>query len=40
VLRAIGDVDYRYTERPAIARYMGYALVAVGLAALVTMLVV
>jgi putative membrane protein len=40
VLKAILDADYRYADRPAIARYMGYGLVAVGLAALATMLVV
>ena len=40
VLRTISDVDYRYASRPPIARYMGYALVAVGLAALAMILVV
>jgi len=39
VLRAIARQDYRYAERPAIARGMALALVGVGLAALVTMLV-
>ena len=39
VLRAIARDDYRYAERPAIARWMGATLVAVGAAALVTMLV-
>jgi hypothetical protein len=31
-------VDYRYTARPAIARFMGAALVVIGLAALVVVL--
>jgi putative membrane protein len=39
VLRAIASDDYRYTERPPIARSMGMALVAVGLAALAVILV-
>lgn len=39
MLRAITRDDYRYTERPPIARYMGIALVAVGLAALAVILV-
>lgn len=30
VLAAIVRDDYRYADRPAIARFMGYALVAVG----------
>ncbi|MBM4011721.1 MAG: DUF202 domain-containing protein [Planctomycetes bacterium] len=38
VLRAIARQDYRYAERPAIARGMALALVAVGGAALVTIL--
>jgi putative membrane protein len=38
VLRAIARVDYRYTARPAIARFMGAALVVIGLAALVVVL--
>jgi putative membrane protein len=40
VLKAILDDDYRYADRPAIARFMGYALVAVGLAALAMILIV
>ena len=40
VLRSISDAHYRYAERPAIARYLGYALVAVGLAALAMILVI
>ena len=40
MLRAIARVDYRYTARPAIARFMGYALVAVGLGALAMILIV
>jgi putative membrane protein len=39
MLRAIIRDDYRYTDRPAIARYMGAALVAVGVAALAVILV-
>jgi putative membrane protein len=39
VLAAITSPDYRYAERPAIARFMGTALVVVGLAALVVVLV-
>jgi len=38
VLRAIARVDYRYAARPAIARFMGAALVVVGLVALVVVL--
>jgi hypothetical protein len=38
VLRTIARVDYRYTGRPAIARFMGAALVIIGLAALVVVL--
>ncbi|MFM7035101.1 MAG: YidH family protein [Planctomycetia bacterium] len=34
MLRAFLDDDYRYTDRPPIARYMGAALVVVGLSAL------
>jgi len=34
VLNAVARPDYRYTERPAIARTMGVAIVCVGLAAL------
>jgi putative membrane protein len=37
MLRAIND-DYRYADRPPIARFMGLALVAVGGAALAVML--
>jgi len=39
VLAAITSPDYRYAERPAIARYMGTALVVVGLAALAVILI-
>jgi putative membrane protein len=39
VLVAIASPDYRYADRPAIARYMGTALVVVGLAALAVVLV-
>ena len=39
VLVAIGRDDYRYSDRPPIARYMGVALVIVGVAALAMMLV-
>ena len=38
VLRAIASEDYRYADRPPIARYMAVALVAVGVAALVVIL--
>jgi putative membrane protein len=38
MLKAILDNDYRYADRPAIARFMGYALVAVGSAALIVIL--
>jgi len=38
MLRAIASDHYRYAERPPIARYMGTALVAVGLAALAVIL--
>ena len=38
MLKAILDKDYRYADRPAIARFMGYALVAVGSAALLVIL--
>ena len=40
VLRSILDHDYRYGDRPAIAQWMGYALVAVGAAALASVLLV
>jgi putative membrane protein len=39
VLASISGDDYRYADRPPIARYMGIALVIVGLAALAMMLV-
>jgi len=39
VLHAVARPDYRYAERPAIARTMGAAIVAVGLAALAAILV-
>ncbi|MGB8852414.1 MAG: DUF202 domain-containing protein [Pirellulales bacterium] len=39
VLQAVSQDDYRYADRPPIARYMGMALVIVGLAALALMLV-
>ncbi len=39
VLVAISGDGYRYADRPPIARYMGIALVIVGLAALAMMLV-
>ena len=38
VLATITSPDYRYAERPAIARYMGTALVVIGLAALAVVL--
>jgi len=38
VLAAIADEDYRYRERPAIARTMAVAIVVIGIAALVTIL--
>jgi putative membrane protein len=38
VLTAIKRDDYRYSDRPPIARYMGWALVLVGAAALTAML--
>jgi putative membrane protein len=38
MLNAISRDDYRYADRPPIARYMGWALVLVGAAALLTML--
>ena len=38
MLQAIASDDYRYADRPPIARYMAIALVAVGLAALVVIL--
>ena len=39
MLAAIASDDYRYADRPPIARYMGVALVCVGLAALAVILV-
>jgi putative membrane protein len=39
VLASIASENYRYGDRPPIARYMGVALVIVGLAALAMMLV-
>ena len=39
VLASIAGESYRYADRPPIARYMGVALVIVGLAALAMMLV-
>jgi len=38
MLTAISSDDYRYADRPPIARYMGWSLVLVGAAALVAML--
>jgi putative membrane protein len=38
MLTAIISNDYRYSDRPPIARYMGWALVLVGAAALAAML--
>ena len=38
ILSAIVRDDYRYADRPPIARYMGWALVLVGAAALAAML--
>ena len=38
MLLAIASDDYRYADRPPIARYMAMALVVVGLAALVVIL--
>jgi putative membrane protein len=38
MLQAIASDEYRYADRPPIARYMAIALVAVGLAALVLIL--
>lgn len=39
VLAAVDRDDYLYTNRPPIARYMGVALVVIGMAALAMMLV-
>jgi putative membrane protein len=38
MLAAIARDDYRYADRPPIARFMGWALVLVGVAALVAIL--
>ena len=38
VLADLTRIDYRYSERPAVARWMGVALVLVGSAALVVIL--
>jgi len=38
VLRSIARTDYRYTERPPIARYVAFAMVAVGAGALAAIL--
>jgi putative membrane protein len=38
VLAAIKNADYRYADRPAVARWMGVSLVGVGLAALAVIL--
>lgn len=38
VLASIKSIDYRYTERPVIACWMGIALIVVGLAALAIIL--
>jgi len=38
MLAAIAHDDYRYADRPPIARFMGWALVIVGVASLVAML--
>jgi putative membrane protein len=38
VLAAIKNADYRYADRPAVARWMGVGLVCVGLAALAVIL--
>ncbi|MBU6221296.1 MAG: DUF202 domain-containing protein [Planctomycetes bacterium] len=39
VLEAVSRDDYRYGDRPPIARYMGVALILIGLTALALMLV-
>jgi putative membrane protein len=39
VLEAVSRDDYRYGDRPPIARYMGVALILIGLIALALMLV-
>jgi putative membrane protein len=38
VLASIRSIDYRYAERPVIARWMGSALVVIGLTALAIIL--
>jgi len=38
ILEAILDQDYRYADRPALARFMGYALLVVGAVALLAIL--
>jgi len=38
MLAAIKNADYRYADRPAVARWMGMGLVCVGLAALAVIL--
>jgi len=38
VLASIKEIDYRYADRPAVARWMGMGLVCVGLAALAVIL--
>jgi uncharacterized membrane protein YidH (DUF202 family) len=38
MLAAIAREDYRYSDRPPIARFMGWALVLVGAAALAVIL--
>lgn len=40
VLRSILLADYRYSERPAIARWLGAGVIVVGVAALAAMLLV
>lgn len=39
VLRSIARIDYHYADRPAIAHFLGSALVVVGLAALIVILI-
>jgi len=39
VLASIKNIDYRYNDRPVIARWMGLSLILVGLAALAIVLV-
>ena len=38
VLATIKNIDYRYADRPAVARWMGMGIVCVGLAALAVIL--